>query len=371
MKKWNRIIILIFLISFVLASCEINSKWKGTIKEESGVTVIKNPKDPIFQTDIFHLEEEIAIGAKERIDGYMFSRIKSFSVDEKERIFILDNIEPHIKVFSRNGNYVNSFGEKGQGPGEMQNPQYIQITPDKELMVYDSRNRRFTFFSLMGNYKRQLSSANVTFYPNIKIDSRGNFTGITYSKKGIELKKYSPKLEQSLSISSIDEWSDDWLILPFYYFSLTKKDYIVWGYSNKYELQILSPEGKIVMKILKEHTPLRITKERREEYIDWATDGKGLQQNEKIKYQKYYLPFMNLSIDDEGRIFVGTYEKAKNKKDHFYFDVFNSSGKFIAKIPIKIGIEGKHIWKKEKLYVINEKEDGYQIVRRYKVIWKK
>ena len=44
-----------------------------------------------------------------------------------------------------------------------------------------------------------------------------------------------------------------------------------------------------------------------------------------------------------------------------------SEGKYIAKIPFKVRPQ---TWKKNKLYTIEEDEEGYQYIKRYKVTWK-
>ena len=51
----------------------------------------------------------------------------------------------------------------------------------------------------------------------------------------------------------------------------------------------------------------------------------------------------------------------------FYFDVFNTEGKYIAKVPLNALPQ---YWKNRKMYTIEEDEDGYQYVKRYKVTWK-
>jgi len=86
----------------------------------------------------------------------------------------------------------------------------------------------------------------------------------------------------------------------------------------------------------------------------------------KLETLKCHPAYQDLTVDDEGRIFVQTWEKNKDSAA-FYFDVFDSDGRYIAKIPMKFQ---PNIWKKGKLYSIEEDEEGYQVVKRYKVTWK-
>ena len=54
---------LLILVFFLFVSCEKQkTEWKGTIEKVSGVTVVKNPKEPIYEEDVFGLDEELTIG---------------------------------------------------------------------------------------------------------------------------------------------------------------------------------------------------------------------------------------------------------------------------------------------------------------------
>ena len=47
-------------------------------------------------------------------------------------------------------------------------------------------------------------------------------------------------------------------------------------------------------------------------------------------------------------------------------DMFDSEGKYIARISLKFS---PIIWKKKKLYTIEEDDEEFQVVKRYKVTW--
>ena len=101
--------IVLFLSAFIKAISFDRQKaeWKGKIEVENGVNVIKNPKEPIYGKNVFILAEELSIGKAGRGEEYIFSRLRSIAVDEKERIYVLDTKEAHMKVFDKNGDYVN------------------------------------------------------------------------------------------------------------------------------------------------------------------------------------------------------------------------------------------------------------------------
>ena len=91
------VVILSIIILFISCSQE-KTEWKGTIAEVDGVTVVKNPKEPMYAENVFVLEEELSIGEAEGNEEYMFSQIRDIAVDEEERIYVLEIKESHIKT---------------------------------------------------------------------------------------------------------------------------------------------------------------------------------------------------------------------------------------------------------------------------------
>ena len=68
--------ILFFSIFTIFASCgKQKAEWKGTIEEIDGVTVVKNPKEPIYNEDVFNIDENLTIGQTEGEEEYMFQEI--------------------------------------------------------------------------------------------------------------------------------------------------------------------------------------------------------------------------------------------------------------------------------------------------------
>jgi len=351
----------------MLISCQKQtSEWKGIIEEVNGVTFVKNSKEPMYGADMFELEEELSIGEAEGRERYIFSQISSIAVDEKQNIFVLDSREAHIKVFDESGDYVKTIGRRGQGPGEMSLPYSICITSQNEIMVQDLNNHRIMFFSLDGSLLKSLSTAKMIIV-GPKIDSKGNIIGIVSirepEKQIIELKQFDSNLNYLYSLGSFSLPSRSPNYNPFMpelCWVVSKRDNVIYGYPEKYELKLFDSEGKVIRKIVKDYKPIKITQKEIEE------SKKRLPGPMELDIPQYHPAYKNLSIDDENRIFVQTWERTENKKG-YYYDVFDSEGKYISKIPLKFSPQ---VWKKNKLYTIEEDEEGFQMVKRYKVSWK-
>jgi hypothetical protein len=91
----------------------------------------------------------------------------------------------------------------------------------------------------------------------------------------------------------------------------------------------------------------------------------------KIYFPGSMPPFHSFFVDDEGRLFVMTYEKGENAGEYIY-DIFNDNGIFIRRKGLKIHHDTVGLCAKMKeghLYCINEKQSGYKKLVADKVKW--
>jgi hypothetical protein len=366
MKDKIKVISIVLSISalMMLVSCQQQkAEWKGTIEEVDGVTIVKNPKEPMYGEDVFSLEEELSIGEAEGRQEYMFSQIGPLAIDEDERIYVRDRQEKHIKVFDKNGKYLMTIGRKGQGPGELSGAGAISVNQNF-LMAQEMRS--LSFFSLDGKFLRRVLTREIRALRAI-IDSKGNIVveeGVL-SPENVkqEIKKFDSNMNLITEIASspgIDPRKPFNPFMPRAHWLIDKNDNIVYGYPQEYELQIYNPEGKLIKKIIKEYDPIETTEEEKKEEMKEAPSSI------KFDFSKYHSAYNRFFLDDEGRIFVQTWEKIEDE-EIYYHDVFDNQGRYIARIPFR---RRPFICKRGKLYSTEEDEEGYQFVKRYKVTWK-
>jgi len=366
MKKIIQITSIVLFLSalIILVSCEKQkTEWKGTIEQEDGVTVVKNSKEPMYGEDVVSLEEELSIGETEGREEYMFSELRQVEVDVDERIYILDWEAEHIKVFDKDGKYLMTIGRKGQGPGELNNSSMISISQN-ELMVRESR--RLSFFSFDGKFLRHLLTKEMS-PTRARFGSQGHFIieEMLFDPENprYQVKKIDNDMNIICEIVSSPAFDPRKPYNPFMsysYWLIDKDDNIVYGYQADYDLRIYNQDGLLLKRIKKAYDPVEITEEEKEESLE------GLPSGINVDMPKYHTAFYRFFLDDKGRIFVQTYEKI-GEEEIYYHDVFDQEGRYIAKIPLRMR---PFLCKKGKLYAIEDDEEGYQVVKRYKVSWK-
>lgn len=100
---------------------------------EDGVEVVLNRLEPYKikgEPTTFSLEKEFTIDTERNdIAEFGLADVDSFTVDLDGNIYILSpkSGEKVVFKFDWNGNFVMSFGQKGQGPGEVQWPTSLRI----------------------------------------------------------------------------------------------------------------------------------------------------------------------------------------------------------------------------------------------------
>jgi hypothetical protein len=76
-----------------------------------------------------------------------FGRVASIAVQTDGRILVVDRQVPEIRVFSRDGVFVESWSRRGEGPGELEGPDAgMAVLSDGRVAVRDPGNARLQVF---------------------------------------------------------------------------------------------------------------------------------------------------------------------------------------------------------------------------------
>ncbi len=350
-------------------ACKKASLWKGQLKIEDGVTVVENPKEPMYELPILTLSEDLRIGEQENRPEYLFYRINSIAIDQEGNIYVTDEGEKHIKVFDRDGDYLRTIGRPGQGPGEFGRPTEIFITLENELRVIDPSRRQVHFYSTEGLYLE--SKKFETVYPmKAARDSKGDYYVLTYWREqgsmagGFDLLKLNPDLENVSTLVKVaisnEAKSEEFDPIPE--FAVGHGDCLVLGYTYNYTFKVLSPEGEIMRIIEKKFDLIPIPDE---------VKKKAEERNPEspMEWPEHYRPFFNFFCDDLGRMFVITPGDAV-AESIYDCDVFDPEGKFLCTIPLRLMMTSIMTLADDNLYVVDEDSEGNPIIRRFKMEWK-
>ena len=367
MKKNRELNIVFLLLVLAFTTAAARDQWKGTIVKEGDVTVVRNPRKPIYRTPILELKEELSIGGPKAQNQDVFNRIREFVVDDAGNFYISDFKENHIKIFDKTGRYLRTVGRPGQGPGEFDGIMGLSIvSATGELAVCDVLKRQLSYFKTNGAFLRALpfEESRISY---TRLDSKGNiYAGQTFVDTETSRWEFrlvvldnEGKLIQVLSRAPQLEPNVIRLFMPNSYWALDSSDNLVYGYSRDYELLFFEAgTHKLFKKVRKDFNPVPVTDE------DMKQFKKPEYSAMNFVFAKEHPAFLSFFMSDTGHLFVETFEKANN--GYFIYDIFDKEGRLLARMPLKLRgfkISGG------KYYALEEDEDGVQYVKRYAVRW--
>ena len=151
------------VIVLAASACSKNdSGLDDMIQVEDGVTVIRNPIEPVKvrggPTGLV-LEHNLRIGIAEGDENYMFAEVRAVQVDDEDNIFVLDTKLINIKMYDKEGNYIRTFLKSGQGPEEVGWPSRMYMRDGNIIVILDNRNRKYLEFSNEGECLKEIRLA--------------------------------------------------------------------------------------------------------------------------------------------------------------------------------------------------------------------
>ena len=161
-------------------------------------------------------------------------------------------------------------------------------------------------------------------------------------------------------------------------FKLDPDDNVYFAMSDKYEINIVSPQGQSVKKIVKEGQSRKVTK-RDIEILTPPTNGASPYKIEYIAPE--HVPYIaDFFILDNKHLLVITHENDYDEET-LAGDLFDEKGVYQTKVNVPkyygwyrytefFGIKKNALYKKSHLYTIesDENEENFYI-KRYKMIW--
>ena len=391
---------IVICLAFNCFSAETAAKETAYAQESDDVVVVSNPKTPEKKMRIV-FKEELSIGEAEGDENYMFGSVVFFNTDDAGNFYVADYDNHRVLKYDTDGQHLLTFGRDGQGPGEFRSLFVPRFDKDNILYITDTLNRRISFFDKDGQYLKQIKLQER--YNDIYLNSKGFMLATLWNmfpeggqmrmnyviglfddefNLTAELHKFesgfpSPAgTDESALVKSLATALSTSAYAPQRVYTLANNDFIYFGYPEKYEINIYSPEGKLATKITRDYDPLPVSKKDKERYaqrsLDRMTSPIFTEDIKKkviplIKYPKYKPAYLRFTLLENGWLLV----LVDYTEDEYYLlDIFDQEGKYIAQFKTHIPAEGMLAgflsFKNGKAYAVANEED-YMFVKRYSI----
>jgi hypothetical protein len=379
--RFKHVLAGIFIFFFVISSAcqKQKSGWQGTIEEENGIKVVNNPVEPLYGELVLELEEDLAIGTVEG-ENTTFYQIRDIAVDSQGNLYVLDSGNHRIQKFNKDGNYLQTIGRKGQGPGEFMRPYDIFL--DERGNIYVSEGRRMNLFDPKGNSIKSFvinsfimgfsvgSEGNIIAYGFVRAERGQNFGILTIDSEG-KVTKTVAEFQGMQSVTRGDTmFSLSHEYTPQVGFSPVQHTGAVYGYTPEYTLYLADLLGDTLLIIKKDEPHHSITRKEKDKIIDEALDRTAQDGGrwprdvveEGANFPDHRPFFSAISSDDTGRIFVKKRKSVFDESEEVEFDIFSNEGYFLytTQLPFTpILIKDSYLYKSTYL----EETSEYKVIR--------
>ncbi len=382
------IIVLIFSSIPLIAGQKPLTGWKGKIGIENGIRSIKNPEEPLYGEISLELEEDLIIG-REDDENYMFYDLISIAVDAEDNTFVLDRGNTRIQKYDGNGNYLQTIGRKGQGPGEFLDLRYMShINLDDQGNICVKEGRRLHIFDKNANFKNVIHVSAHLGFPfgitkdgNIQTQSMSGTREemstdiVLLNSEGMKIKTIAsyPYHLPPLIRGRIDLYN---AYNPGLHLCLLNTGQGIYGYSQEYRLFVFDSSGEVEYIIEKNESPRTIKKDERDklinEYMEFQrAREQGLKLSRGEVKKGYIFPehrpfFKGIINDDKDRIYVLRFKSPLDKERYEKYDLFSKEGYYLYRIAMpSVSVA---VIKDGHIYTIKREMDtGILRVIRYRI----
>jgi hypothetical protein len=279
-------------------------------------------------------------------DDLIFYSITSISEDRNGNFYVLDHKAYKIYKFSPNGKLLLSFGNKGQGPGDMQWPHYIRLTPENRLAVCEEIGY-VSFFDTKGNFLNRIRVPKglVLTYINNSLYygwewKRKSKQQLLVNEKGEILKSLFEVSRDLFSVSAPDETGRMVMTsyavreyTPGFCFS-SYNDYSVVAVGDRYEILLLNNKGEVEKRIQRDVKPAKISPKERDYFKKKINSKRSFHDFTKKAFIKKIPEVKNYFADiliSEKYIFVfRVKEDVMDEKAFIPVDIFSLRGEYMG-----------------------------------------
>lgn len=342
-------LICLIAVPLILSGCSQPKSGKVEVEVIDGVEYVHNPSEPLHPNKMLSLEEELTFGEDERSEESMLIRPRQILVDQDDNIYISEYMDAVIKVFDKEGNYLRTFGQKGQGPGEFQSIFDMKFLPDERLITLDFRSRRTSIFNREGVFidSHTWRNSHLSIYL-IGLDwyvTEENFfqEGKLFIKKydldGKEIQTWGEFTPYKMEIRSSREGTIS-MGVPYRPQSVFAGDSTQGCFyhclNDNYLIEVYDQDGKLFRKIDRPYDPVPFTQEDADEYyasVDRRQNPVFSDLAREIELPKVKTITDALGVDDRGYLWVATNEeKEEGGKTLRAYDIFDSQGQYDCRI---------------------------------------
>lgn len=359
------------------------------VRDTVGDTIVVRTTAGSVWGDTRVLMPEVSIGVLDGADEYMFGSVAAIAVTPDEKIFVLDNQVPAVRLYGADGVHIKDVGRSGEGPGEYERPDGGMVyLPPGRVVVRDPGTGKILEFSPEGDHVRDIRlpyGGGFSTSNNFYWDTAGNLYtfSILNLSEGVPVTEWRRGLirfgPDGAVIDSLERPTydfEEWVVsaqregsssttgvplAPGVETAYSPLGYWVAGLSTDYRIDLQRTDGPWI-RIERDWEPVPVNSEEadtrrrqirenfRNNYPGWSWNGPDIPANKP--------PFSGILVSEEGRIWVvvpslseeimsvadareeeeATGRPANRFGAPLAFDVFEPNGDYLGRVEAPLGM---------------------------------
>ncbi len=389
-----RIAPIVAILSVVAAAAACGGTEAGAKRiRENGLEVVLNPRVPPARPGAaprVRLEFLRAIDmGGEAMAAAGIADVISFDVDPEGALYVLGppiGKGPVVHRLSAEGKVLASFGALGQGPHEMRYPNELEAVGADAVWVLESPTNTVYAFGRDGrpieDFKPSCGFEQVTpLAGGGFLVHRLEPTDLTQRYLTSAIGVRDPQFNLVRELDRFDRIPNRTVYqqVPEPYVSgidqvfLGRRcgDRIVTGNSGRgYDLRVFTTTGRPVRAIRKDRVPVPVTESDRGSVLEYYRQGMA-DFAEKIYFPANWHPFQSFFGDDDGWLYVVTYEPGVKPREKMV-DVFDRDGVLVERLSFEAVQMGPGrvlaAARGGLLYAVRETDQGFKTIAVYRIV---
>jgi hypothetical protein len=356
--------------------------WAGKVETVDGKKVVANPASPIKDATTVEMEELWRLGGFSDNEDEFFGVIADIEIDEAGNVYLLDSQLAEVKIYDKDGNFVNAIGREGEGPGEFRRPSalfftdngnvaVVQTIPGKIVILTPEGDPAGEFpipkpedggFQLLIGASAQadnvvLFMARTNFDQEAKKWSRTDYLA-KVDEDGNQLAEYARKTK---TINMADPVLDDAMWDTFerrWAVATDGKVYACESYDD-YEISVWNADGSFDKQITRKYGHRARDADEKEFMDKLMSHFAQTIPNCKVTIHDMCKDIESIAVRDDGSIWVLNSDSAREAGDDALgtFDVYNAQGHFVRNVTLKGDgdpLDDLYLFVKDRVYVVTD-----------------
>lgn len=338
------------------------------------------------------------VGQAEGAPHEAFMHLAHAAFDAADNLYVLDSGAGTVYVYGPDGRFLRQVGRRGAGPGELELPVRLTVTPEGVMVVTDLRRRGFSLFESDGRYRETMGfpagygigGLDLRPYPGGGFTTAyqplpGADTGsvrlvrhpVTGNDAPQELHRFRTDGEVATQVTQLNGR----VFLPGIYWGMLPQGGTALSRSAEYRVELTSPQGETAGHIERPIKPRSVTDADREgertKRMEALEEDKAMpavarqtfiRQLDDLQYASRMPVIRGMMLDAAGRIWVRRVTGVGDKGG--VVDVLTADGRYLGtfadpRLPVAFSPSGRAAY-------LEEAESGAQrvVVRQVPAGWK-